>query len=237
MVSPSNPLMVSLSNPLMVSLSNHAVLAFKRRTRARIRIIANDIVKICALSDRRQLADVPRLSRAGPHDRRRTASQRARHADQCRVHLRHDAPQAPQRAQAGAHRGVLRFAGPDVPRRPRRRLQSQPRADAGRARRADPDGARGVRGIVSKAARELIAAYGSLVMRLAHAPKVKHKRYREGLLANAEQARRSRELARIRTDVPVDLDPPALQYRGGSRERSFQIFNELGFRTIAKEYA
>ena len=99
------------------------------------------------------------------------------------------------------------------------------------------DNIKGVPGIGEKGARELIAAYGSLESLLAHAPEVKHKRYREGLLANAEQARRSRELARIRTDVPVDLDPPALQYRGGSRERSFQIFNELGFRTIAKEYA
>ena len=99
------------------------------------------------------------------------------------------------------------------------------------------DNIKGVPGIGEKGARELIAAYGSLESLLAHAPEVKHKRYREGLLGNAEQARRSRELARIRTDVPVDLDPPALQYRGGSRERSFQIFNELGFRTIAKEYA
>ena len=99
------------------------------------------------------------------------------------------------------------------------------------------DNIKGVPGIGEKGARELIAAYGSLENLLAHAPEVKHKRYREGLLANVEQARRSRELARIRTDVPVDLDPPALQYRGGSRERSFQIFNELGFRTIAKEYA
>ena len=99
------------------------------------------------------------------------------------------------------------------------------------------DNIKGVPGIGEKGARELIAAYGSLESLLAHAPEVKHKRYREGLLANVEQARRSRELARIRTDVPVDLDPPALQYRGGSRERSFQIFNELGFRTIAKEYA
>src|SRR5438093_1350856 len=99
------------------------------------------------------------------------------------------------------------------------------------------DNIKGVPGIGEKGARELIAAYGSLENLLAHAPEGNHKRYREGLLANAEQARRSRELARIRTDVPVDLDPPALQYRGGSRERSFQIFNELGFRTIAKEYA
>src|SRR6266851_7378470 len=99
------------------------------------------------------------------------------------------------------------------------------------------DNIKGVPGIGEKGARELIATYGSLENLLAHASEVKHKRYREGLLANVEQARQSRELARIRTDVPVEFDPEALRYRGGSRERSFQIFNELGFRTLAKEYA
>src|SRR5437879_170536 len=99
------------------------------------------------------------------------------------------------------------------------------------------DNIKGVPGIGEKGARELIVQYGSLENLLAHASEVKHKRYREGLLANVEQARQSRELARIRTDVPVELDPPALQYRGGSRERTFRIFNELGFRTLAKEYA
>ena len=33
-----------------------------------------------------------------------------------------------------------------------------------------------------------------------------NKRYREGLLAHADDARQSRELARIRTDVPVEFD-------------------------------
>ena len=28
-----------------------------------------------------------------------------------------------------------------------------------------------------------------------------------------------------------------MKYRGGTRERSFEIFNELGFRSLAKEYA
>src|ERR671935_2970751 len=63
------------------------------------------------------------------------------------------------------------------------------------------DNIRGVPGIGEKGARELIAAYGSLETLLAHASEVKHKRYREGLLANVENARQSRELARIRTDV------------------------------------
>jgi DNA polymerase I len=99
------------------------------------------------------------------------------------------------------------------------------------------DNIKGVPGIGEKGARELIAQYGSLENLIAHASEVKHKRYREGLLANTDNARQSRELARIRTDVPVELDPEALRYRGGSPERSFQIFNELGFRTLAKEYA
>jgi DNA polymerase-1 len=99
------------------------------------------------------------------------------------------------------------------------------------------DNIKGVPGIGEKGARELIAQYGSLERLLAHASEVKHKRYREGLLANVDSARRSRELAKIRTDVPVDFDPEALRYRGGSRERCFQIFNELGFRAFVKEYA
>src|SRR5262249_13085058 len=38
-------------------------------------------------------------------------------------------------------------------------------------------------------------------------------------------------------NVPVDFEADALKYRGGSRERSFQIFTELGFRAFAHEYA
>ncbi len=99
------------------------------------------------------------------------------------------------------------------------------------------DNIKGVPGIGEKGARELIVQYGSLENLIAHAAEVKNKRYREGLLANVENARRSRELAKIRVDVPVDFDPEAVRFRGGSRERSFQIFNELGFRAFAKEYA
>src|ERR1700688_2862016 len=99
------------------------------------------------------------------------------------------------------------------------------------------DNIKGVPGIGEKGARELIVQYGSLENLLAHASEVKNKRYREGLLANTEAARQSRELARIRTDVPVEFKAEDLRYRAGSREAAFAIFNELGFRTLAKEYA
>jgi DNA polymerase-1 len=99
------------------------------------------------------------------------------------------------------------------------------------------DNIKGVPGIGEKGARELIAAYGTLDNLLAHGADIKNKRYREGLLGHADDARQSQSLARIRIDVPVEFEPAALEYRGGSRERCFAIFNELGFRTIVAEYA
>src|SRR5262245_60672013 len=99
------------------------------------------------------------------------------------------------------------------------------------------DNIKGVPGVGDKGARELIASYGTLENLLAHAGEIKNKRYREGLLGHAEDARQSQVLARIRTDVPVPFDPEAVRYRGATRERCFQIFNELGFRAFVGEYA
>jgi DNA polymerase I len=98
------------------------------------------------------------------------------------------------------------------------------------------DNIKGVPGIGDKGARELIAQYGTLENLIAHG-EIKNKRYREGLQAHAEDARQSQVLARIRTDVPVPFDAEAVRYRGGSRERCFRIFNELGFRAFVGEYA
>src|SRR5258708_23036072 len=99
------------------------------------------------------------------------------------------------------------------------------------------DNIKGVPGVGEKGARELIVQYGSLENLLEHAAEVKNKRYREGLLANMEAARQSRELARIRVNVPVEFNAEDLRYRAGSREGAFAIFNELGFRALAKESA
>src|SRR6187399_463019 len=79
------------------------------------------------------------------------------------------------------------------------------------------DNVKGVPGIGEKGARDLIATYGTLEELLAHAGEVSNKRYREGLQNFADDARQSRELARIRTDVPVPFDPAAVRYRGASR--------------------
>jgi DNA polymerase-1 len=99
------------------------------------------------------------------------------------------------------------------------------------------DNIKGVPGIGEKGARDLIAAHGTLDALLAAAPSLDQKRYREALVTHAESARASRELARIRTDVPVTFDPDAVRYRGPSRERAFALFSSLGFRTLVSDYA
>ncbi len=99
------------------------------------------------------------------------------------------------------------------------------------------DNVKGVPGIGEKGARELIAAHGTLDALLEHAAQVRQKRYRTALETHADDARRSRELVTIRTDVPVEFDPETLRYGGPSPERCFTLFTALGFRTLAPEYA
>jgi DNA polymerase-1 len=68
------------------------------------------------------------------------------------------------------------------------------------------DNVPGVPGIGVKTAAELINIYGDLDTLLARAGEIKQPKRRENLLANAEMARISRELVRLRDDAPVS-DP------------------------------
>ena len=99
------------------------------------------------------------------------------------------------------------------------------------------DNVKGVPGIGEKGARDLIAQYGSLESLLAHAGEIKQKKYREGLLANADQARQSRELVTIRTDVDVPFELERFRFRGADRERCYALFSKMEFRTLVPEYA
>jgi DNA polymerase-1 len=99
------------------------------------------------------------------------------------------------------------------------------------------DNIKGVPGIGEKGARELIVTYGSLEQLIAQASNVPQKKYREALLAHAEDARQSLELARIRRDVPLEFDLASFRYRGPSRERCYELFSKLGFRSLLMEFA
>jgi DNA polymerase-1 len=99
------------------------------------------------------------------------------------------------------------------------------------------DNVKGVPGIGEKGARDLISTYGSLDALLARVGDVPQKKYREALLAHADEALSSRELLRIHTDVPVTVEIETLRYRGPSRETCYELFTELGFRSLVVEYA
>jgi DNA polymerase I len=99
------------------------------------------------------------------------------------------------------------------------------------------DNIKGVPGVGEKGARELLAAFGSLDALLERAGEVTQKRYREALLANADLARQSRELARIRCDAPIEFDIERFRYRGPDRQACFELFGELGFRSLLTEFA
>src|SRR5262245_36203509 len=65
------------------------------------------------------------------------------------------------------------------------------------------DNVKGVPGIGEKGARDLIGTHGTLDALLENAAQLSQKRYREALLAHVDEAKASRELLRIRTDVEV----------------------------------
>ena len=99
------------------------------------------------------------------------------------------------------------------------------------------DNIKGVPGIGEKGARELISTHGSLDALLEAAPSLTQKRYREALQQHADDARASRVLATIRTDVPVEFDPESLRFRGADTARCYELFSRLGFRTLTAEFA
>jgi DNA polymerase-1 len=95
----------------------------------------------------------------------------------------------------------------------------------------------GAPGIGEKGAIGLIEQFGSIEGALAGWEEVKKKTYRESLRDNAEQIRLSRELARIETNAPVTLDLAALVTEEPDREAAYQLFTELEFNQLAREFA
>jgi len=94
----------------------------------------------------------------------------------------------------------------------------------------------GVPGIGEKGARELIRKFGSLENLLGSLDEVPRAAQRETLRQNAGRARLSRELARIRTDVPLPLDLDALEVCEPDRPALQELFLQLEFRSLAERF-
>ncbi len=95
----------------------------------------------------------------------------------------------------------------------------------------------GAPGIGEKGAKQIIQDYGSIENAIAHADEISRKAYRESLQNNVELIRQSRELARIKCDMPIKLDLDALRYEEPDRRAAYELFSELGFSTLTREFA
>ena len=86
----------------------------------------------------------------------------------------------------------------------------------------------GVPGIGPKKAAALIVQYGSLDEVIAHADEVKGK-MGESLRAHVDDALLSREVARIRTDAPIELDLDDARFPTFDPAEVVRAFSALGF--------
>jgi DNA polymerase-1 len=93
----------------------------------------------------------------------------------------------------------------------------------------------GVPAIGEKTAIELIKTFGSIENLLAHLDRVPKKKLRENLETYGEQARLSRRLATIHTNVPIQYDLKKFTLPPPDLKRLREIFKELEFNKLLKD--
>ena len=89
----------------------------------------------------------------------------------------------------------------------------------------------GVPGIGDKTAGQLISQYGSLEDVLEHVDELSPARAKS-LREHADQARASKELATMRRDLELDVDPAALVLSPPDRSQLKEIFRRFEFRNL-----
>ena len=94
------------------------------------------------------------------------------------------------------------------------------------------DNVPGVPGIGVKTAAELINTYGDLETLLAHAEEIKQPKRRQSLIDFAEQARISRALVELKSDVPPPCPLSDLALRKPDHGKLETFLREQGFRSL-----
>jgi DNA polymerase I len=93
----------------------------------------------------------------------------------------------------------------------------------------------GVPGIGPKTAQRLIEEFGSVEGVLQNIDKVRNPKTRESLRSFADQARMSHDLAKIKTDADLDVDPESMRYSGPDSEVLQALFKEFEFSSLLQE--
>ncbi|MGQ0703147.1 MAG: DNA polymerase I [Gemmatimonadales bacterium] len=94
------------------------------------------------------------------------------------------------------------------------------------------DNVPGVKGIGEKGAVQLLGQYGDLETLLARAGEIPAKRPREALRQYADDARLSRELVTLQTEVPVELDLDTAAVREPDRAALLNELTRLEFHSL-----
>jgi len=94
------------------------------------------------------------------------------------------------------------------------------------------DNVPGVPGIGPKIAGDLLRSFDTLDGVLANVDKVSGTKRRENLTAHADTAREGRELIRLETDVPLEVDWEAGRRRQPDPEALGEFLREMGFRSL-----
>ena len=97
------------------------------------------------------------------------------------------------------------------------------------------DNVPGVPGIGPKKASDLLHHFGTLDSVLANADKAPGKKLAESLKTYADQARLSRNLVTLRTDLPITVDWDQARVREPDWDRLSEMFTDFGFRRYAEQ--
>jgi DNA polymerase-1 len=101
----------------------------------------------------------------------------------------------------------------------------------------DPiDNIPGVRGIGEKTARSLVQQFGSIDEMIARLHEITSAKVRHILKSQIEQARLSRDLARLRTDLQVSVDLGQVALREPDHAALQALFRELGFTGLQRAF-
>ncbi|MCL4768579.1 MAG: DNA polymerase I [Hyphomicrobiaceae bacterium] len=99
------------------------------------------------------------------------------------------------------------------------------------------DNVPGVPGIGVKTAAELIREYGNLDTLLARAEEIRQPKRRERLIEFAGQARISRDLVRLKCDVPVEVAVERLGVQDQEADTLLGFLREMEFSTLTRRIA
>ncbi|KQV84282.1 DNA polymerase I [Rhizobium sp. Root1220] len=99
------------------------------------------------------------------------------------------------------------------------------------------DNVPGIPGIGPKTAAQLLAEYGDLDTLLARATEIKQEKRRQTIIENADKARLSRELVRLRTDVPLELAVEDLVLEAQNGPKLIGFLKAMQFTSLTRRVA